>query len=320
MEIDLKRAFAGPQRKMDKRFVLLFLLVVCVHRAVTVETNNQKQDNRVVGGRPALPNEFPYQVAFRSRGSSGSFCGGSIVADRWILTAAHCFYTDDTLDSELGDYEIVAGTTDLRKSRKVWKIDKLILRGYEPESSQNDIALVKTQTSMLHAKRPVHVQRSIHGRTRAMLSGRLKVYINSSEMGRQRLHQPSLKAIKMAKSGLVLQDWTKATISGFGKMHENGVESPHLLATEVDVLPDLNCAKAYQEYRADMMLCGGGVEGGRDTCQGDSGGPLVVSFRSKPLLAGITSFGEGCARKGFPGVYSRVSYFYAWIVQQMKAN
>ena len=59
------------------------------------------------------------------------------------------------------------------------------------------------------------------------------------------------------------------------------------------------------------MICAGLEEGGKDSCQGDSGGPLV----SGNVLAGIVSWGYGCAVAGYPGVYTEVAHFSNWINQ-----
>jgi secreted trypsin-like serine protease len=65
------------------------------------------------------------------------------------------------------------------------------------------------------------------------------------------------------------------------------------------------------------MICAGTMEGGKDSCQGDSGGPLWVrdvSGRFK-MVAGITSWGSGCAQPDFPGVYTRLAVFSEWVRQ-----
>ena len=70
------------------------------------------------------------------------------------------------------------------------------------------------------------------------------------------------------------------------------------------MVSDPACANAYSEFRAATMVCAG--TGGTDTCQGDSGGPLMVLRQGEFVLAGITSWGFGCASAQFPGVYTRV--------------
>lgn len=122
----------------------------------------------------------------------------------------------------------------------------------------------------------------------------------------------------MQKPGQNIPAWTVATISGYGDTREGGTGSSVLLAADITVMPNQNCARTYPEFRNDMMMCAGRVQGGTDSCQGDSGGPLIVRTAGKTVLVGIVSFGDGCGRKGSPGVYTRVSHYYNWLVSKMK--
>lgn len=100
---------------------------------------------------------------------------------------------------------------------------------------------------------------------------------------------------------------TETTVLGWGRTGEGEAQSAHLMKVDVPITTDEYCAKAYREnFQPDGMVCAGLDEGGKDACHGDSGGPLVVAGR----LIGVVSWGEGCARPGKPGVYSRVGSFY----------
>jgi trypsin len=96
-----------------------------------------------------------------------------------------------------------------------------------------------------------------------------------------------------------------STILGWGRTAENGPPSRFLLQASVPLIADAACRTAYPAYKPEAMVCAGLPEGGVDSCQGDSGGPLVVAGR----LVGITSWGEGCALPGKPGVYTRVAAY-----------
>jgi trypsin len=93
-----------------------------------------------------------------------------------------------------------------------------------------------------------------------------------------------------------------ATALGWGATSEGGAGSRYLMRATVPLIPDEQCRQSYPEYDPTTMLCAGYQQGGVDTCQGDSGGPLVAGGK----LIGVTSWGEGCARPGRPGVYARV--------------
>ncbi|MET1075061.1 MAG: serine protease [Umezawaea sp.] len=98
---------------------------------------------------------------------------------------------------------------------------------------------------------------------------------------------------------------TSAYVYGWGRVSEQGATSRYLLGATVPLSTDGDCLDAYPQYDGTQMVCAGFAAGGVDTCQGDSGGPLVSGGK----LIGVTSWGEGCARAGKPGVYARVAAF-----------
>jgi trypsin len=122
------------------------------------------------------------------------------------------------------------------------------------------------------------------------------------------------KPIELAKADDPgYQPNTEATILGWGLTSEGGQQSDKLRKATVPVNADDTCKGAYGEYRPEAMLCAGVPQGGVDTCQGDSGGPLVANGK----LIGVTSWGEGCARPGKPGIYARVGAYYDVLMQQI---
>ncbi len=104
-----------------------------------------------------------------------------------------------------------------------------------------------------------------------------------------------------------------ATILGWGTTSSGGQASQYLLGAHVPLTSDDTCKTAYQQYDHSSMICAGLPEGGVDTCQGDSGGPMVVNGKE----VGTTSWGQGCAQAGFPGVYGRVGTYYDDIMAQV---
>ncbi|OQR75163.1 plasma kallikrein-like [Tropilaelaps mercedesae] len=131
-------------------------------------------------------------------------------------------------------------------------------------------------------------------------------------------------------------DLPRLIVSGFGSVREMGATSDRLLYTEVPQLSNTACLQAYPRlFNATAMLCALTEGGGKDACQGDSGGPAVTELGSvdegsgtdaaasnsesgltsnRVTLTGIVSWGVGCGRPEFPGVYTRVAYYTPWIV------
>ena len=107
---------------------------------------------------------------------------------------------------------------------------------------------------------------------------------------------------------------TSARIIGWGTTYSGGSSSNQLRTATVPTVSDTSCSGSYgSRYVRSDMVCAGYASGGVDTCQGDSGGPLLIGGR----LAGITSWGDGCAAAGSPGVYTRLTTFSADVTAQV---
>ena len=104
-----------------------------------------------------------------------------------------------------------------------------------------------------------------------------------------------------------------ATVTGWGATREGGSGSDVLLEVDVDIVSNSQCNNAVPGGGiTNRMICAGGIRG-EDACQGDSGGPLFVNKNGSPILVGDVSWGIGCARAGYPGVYGRISSVRSWI-------
>ncbi|XP_025234274.1 trypsin-1-like isoform X1 [Theropithecus gelada] len=109
----------------------------------------------------------------------------------------------------------------------------------------------------------------------------------------------------------------KALISGWGNTLSSGADYPdELQCLEAPVLTQAKCEASYPGRITSNMFCAGFLEGGKDSCQGDSGGPVV----SKGQLQGVVSWGDGCAQKNKPGVYTKVYNYLTWIKNTIAAN
>lgn len=98
-------------------------------------------------------------------------------------------------------------------------------------------------------------------------------------------------------------------VTGWGYTQEGGNLATQLQELEVPILSDEVCSAAYVDEITSRMFCAGYLEGGRDACQADSGGPLVYNNK----LIGLVSWGNGCARQNYPGVYADVSVLRPFI-------
>jgi len=242
---------------------------------------------KILNGRPAPPDAFQYQVAVVYSGADsplyGLHCGGTLIDPLWVLTAAHCF----NQDTQEGDFQIFTGSRKLSAGGRLVAIAKIVRNNYDPTTNERDIALVKLKT-------PITDQTPMN---------------------------PADSVVEAKKTTRIV------TISGWGVTAEgSSVASDDLQFAFVPLIENNVCRTNYgslpPEQKKDIkddMICAG--EGKADACQGDSGGPLVIkSAGSKPYVEGVVSWGEGCNRAHFPGVYARVPIYLPWIQATMKSE
>ncbi|WP_327380185.1 MULTISPECIES: serine protease [unclassified Streptomyces] len=123
----------------------------------------------------------------------------------------------------------------------------------------------------------------------------------------QPINQPTLKI-----ATTTAYDSGTFTVAGWGAATEGGGQQRYLLKANVPFVSDATCQQAYgSDLVPSQEICAGYVSaGGVDTCQGDSGGPMFRKDNAGAWIqVGIVSWGEGCARPGYPGVYTQVSTF-----------
>jgi trypsin len=256
----------------------VIVIAVLLVGSASAQEEIRPLNRRIVGGAKTDIKQHPWQVALNV-GMNGQeyLCGGSIIAQRWVVTAAHCFGKAIAP----GHVRAKAGVTDYITTGVWLDVERVIVHeAYDAKTQQNDIALIKLKSSPA-------------GRVIALAASSLDVPVN----------QP-------------------LEVTGWGATTEGGSASHSLLKAIVPRADTEACntANAYAGRIKEGMMCAGFRDGGVDSCQGDSGGPLVWRTPDGPVLVGIVSWGDGCARKLRYGVYTRVSAYRDWIDRTLVAG
>jgi len=241
----------------------------------------------IIGGTNAVISDAPWQVGLvylnASSDYQGQFCGGSLVSSWEIVTAAHCIDSSgDVLTT--ADIGVMIGRATLSTTaRTALPLASITVHpGWDKTTNENDIAVLRLAA-------PV-----------ALIPG-------------------LQEAITLPASSPA--DGTSALITGWGNTSTSGTSYPtQLKRALVTTVSDSSCDTAYGGINAEVMLCATGSGFTTDTCQGDSGGPLAVESGGVWQLAGVTSFGIGCAEAPYPGVYAEVSAFTTWLDAQLTAG
>ncbi|XP_069989202.1 uncharacterized protein [Penaeus vannamei] len=232
---------------------------------------------RIVNGTAASVGEYPYQVAVLSTIAGQEYqCGGSIIKERWILTAAHCFY--DLSNNKATSVDIIYGTIDINGigGTRVTASRFIDHPGYDSSTKANDIALVELPQPLNYAS-DANIQPICLGQEEDIPFG------------------------------------GKAVASGWGALSFEGSSPDVLQEVELDIITINECQqKESLPPDTNSVVCALTLY--KDTCQGDSGGPLVAKLCDGTWAQiGIVSYGFQCAVPGKPGVYTRVSAFASWI-------
>ncbi|MGA5553709.1 S1 family peptidase [Streptomyces lavendulocolor] len=220
-------------------------------------TNASAAPQPVVGGTQAAQGEFPWMV----RLSMG--CGGSLLTQQIVLTAAHCVSGSGNNTS----ITATAGVVDLQSASAIKVRSTKVLQAPGYNGKGKDWALIKLA-------RPINLPTLNIATDTAYNSGTF-------------------------------------TVAGWGATREGGGQQRYLRKATVPFVSDASCQQSYgNELVPGEEICAGYIQGGVDTCQGDSGGPMFRRDNAGAWIqVGIVSWGQGCARPDYPGVYTEVSTF-----------
>ena len=278
---------------------LLLLSQLCIvataSKHIRGSLPRELKNTRIIGGTKATEGRYSYAVSLHD--SLGHFCGGSLIAEDVVLSAAHCMQTAGGVNQNPG-YNAVIGRRDLTaaEGEEVVVKTEITHPGYDWSTTDNDLMilildrpvtgdvdLVQVSPDVVPVGSPVTVMG--WGDT-------------DPDDSVQTLAEELLETEVVVISNEECQQ-SSGTIGG----------------TEIDGVTIGGYQEDYHNQITENMICA--KDNREDSCQGDSGGPLVIRQSSGDLQVGVVSWGKSCAHKDFPGVYARISAQYDWIKQQV---
>ena len=264
----------------------------------------------IVGGHPVDPGKYPWQVRiYSTMDDKVGFCGGSIIAPQWVLTAAHCLL--DTPKVVVG-----YGSIDRTETTKI-ESEKVIVHPDYIKGEKADLGLIKL-------KQPIPDAPAI-GIADADIDKGVDVpgaRVTVTGWGAIWDFQAFQNAVDVMAG--------RRSVSSRKLLDQNELNAPRKLhEVEIEVIDTGECKSIYKSLQVpaftvgDTEICATEPTGGKDSCFGDSGGPLVAPESNVArgyVQLGIVSWGPQCGNPLYPGVYTRVSSFTDWINNTLKTE
>lgn len=239
----------------------------------------KKYDTNIVGGQEVTQQEFPYLVALYNKEYGGAYCGGTLIAKNWVLTAAHCVDGDYAQEVWIGAHSMIDGENNKDFSvEKIHVLRNLVHANYNPGTTEFDFALLQLDEESKYT--PIQINE---------------------------------KPLDFSKN-------ITGTVTGWGalkKRTNDYPDTPRKVTLPITPYNECNKKESYGGKVTENMFCAGFKDGRQDACDGDSGGPFIIYENGKSLLAGVVSWGDGCATPEKYGVYSRVDKVTSWIKTMM---
>merc|ERR1712117_297375 len=242
--------------------------------------------DRIVGGENAVKHSIPWQAALTRRGSNFVFCGGTVIDETHIMTAAHCTESNRNLDVLIGEHDVTVAQGETRH-----RVARII---DHPSYGTNGIDY---DYSILELDCNDKIDLTDKARAACLPSGNDASRYESA---------------------------ATYNVSGWGTLAAGGSTPEVLNVVQVPPVTDTVCRQQYgtSQITARMMCAGKPGTGGVDSCQGDSGGPLTWfdSQSSTWKLVGAVSWGVGCGGPNHSGVYAEVETVLNWVKENSGSN